>query len=193
MADALRVSQAPLIASHSNAYAKCPSPRNVPDDILALVAKNGGVIMVNFYSGFVVPDGAVKAREARKELKARYPDPKEYAKAAKAYFKENPLPRGTVSDVVDHIDYIVKTAGIDHVGLGADFDGVDRLPVGLEDVSSYPRVTEELLKRGYSDSDIHKIMSGNVIRAFREAGKVAERLQKTTQPEVDQPVKEAKE
>ena len=98
------------------------------------------------------------------------------------------MPRGTIKDVADHIDHIVKVAGIDHVGIGSDFDGITSVPVGLEDVSCYPRLTEELLNRGYSEADIHKILGGNVLRAFRKAGEVAAQLQKTTRPEVD-PVK----
>ncbi len=97
------------------------------------------------------------------------------------------MPRGTVGDVADHIDHIVKVAGIDHVGIGSDFDGITSWPVGLEDVSCYPRLTEELLRRGYSEADVHKVLGGNILRAFREAGRVADRLRKTTPPEVDQP------
>ncbi len=95
------------------------------------------------------------------------------------------LPRGTIKDVADHIDHIVKVAGIDHVGIGSDFDGITRWPEGLEDVSSYLRLTEELLRRGYSETDVHKILGGNVLRAFRQAGNVARRLQASTPPEVD--------
>jgi membrane dipeptidase len=94
---------------------------------------------------------------------------------------------GTVTDVADHVDHIVKVAGIDHAGIGSDFDGITAWPVGLEDVSCYPRLTEELLRRGYSEADVHKILGGNILRVFREAGRVAERLRKTTPPEVDQP------
>ncbi len=187
MADALRVSQAPVIASHSSAFALAPHPRNVPDDILKLVAKNGGVVMVNFYSGFIVPEYARKSAEARRELRAKYADPKEFHEAFERWYEENKFPRGTIGDVADHIDHIVQVAGIDHVGIGGDFDGVTSVPVGLEDVSCYPRLTEELLRRGYSETDVHKILGGNVLRAFREAGKVAKRLQATTAPEVDQP------
>ena len=183
----LRVSQAPIIASHSSAYALVPHPRNVPDAILARIPRNGGVVMVNFYSGFVVPAHAKALTEARKELKAKYPDPKEYRKAYDAWSKAAKLPRGTIGDVADHIDHIIKVAGIDHVGIGSDFDGIDAWPVGLDDVSCYPRLTEELLRRGYSEADVHKILGGNVLRAFREAGKVAERLQKAIKPEVDRP------
>jgi membrane dipeptidase len=190
MAAVLRVSQAPIIASHSSAFAIAPSPRNVPDPILKELPKNGGVVMVNFYSGFVVPEAARKAAEARAELKAKHPDPEEYRRALAAWSRSYTMPRGTIGDVADHIDHIVKTAGIDHVGIGSDFDGITAWPVGLEDVSCYPRLTEELVRRNYSEADIHKILGGNVLRAFREAGRVAERLQKTTRPEVDQPRRE---
>jgi membrane dipeptidase len=187
MAAALRVSQAPIIASHSGAFAVAPSPRNVPDPILKEMARNGGVVMVNFYSGFVVPEAARKAADARAELKAKHPDPEAFRRALAAWSRSYKMPRGTIGDVADHIDHIVKVAGIDHVGIGSDFDGINSWPVGLEDVSCYPRLTEELVRRGYSEADIHKILGGNVLRAFREAGRVAERLQRTTKPEVDQP------
>jgi membrane dipeptidase len=187
MADALRVSQAPLIASHSSAYAICPSPRNVPDEILKEVKKNGGVVMVNFYSGFVVPESGRKMRQLRAEMLAKYPDKTARGKAMDEWFKSegSKLARGSYRDVVDHIDHLVKVAGIDHVGIGSDFDGITMWPVGLDDVSSYPRITEELLRRGYSESDIHKILGANVLRAFRQAGEVAKRLRATTRPEVD--------
>ncbi len=188
MADALRVSQAPVIASHSSAYAICPSPRNVPDDILGAVKKNGGVIMVNFYSGFIVPESGKRMSALLKDLRAKYPDRAERAKAMEEWFRSegSKLSRGSVRDVADHIDHIVKVAGIDHVGIGSDFDGITMWPVGLDDVSDYPRLTEELLNRGYGESDVHKILGGNALRAFRAAGDVAKRLRATTSPEVDE-------
>jgi membrane dipeptidase len=188
MVDALRVSRAPVIASHSSAYALCPSPRNIPDDILDLVKRNGGVIMVNFYSGFIVTDAARQARSITEELRTRYPDFAARKKAMETWYRTEgtKLQRGTVQDVADHIDHIVQVAGIDHVGIGSDFDGITRWPEGLEDVSSYPRLTEVLLRRGYSEPDIHKILGSNVLRVFREAGNVARRLRQSTPPEVDE-------
>jgi membrane dipeptidase len=190
MADAIRVSKAPVIASHSSAFALCPHPRNVPDAILKELPKNGGVVMVNFYSAFVLPAAMEHAKSvtvAREELRKKYPDAAEYRKAFAEWRKDHPMPRGTVSTVVDHIDHIAKVAGIDHVGIGSDFDGITAWPEGLEDVSTYPRITEELLKRGYAEADIHKILGGNALRAFRRAGEVAKELRATTKPEVDQP------
>ena len=188
MADALRVSQAPLIASHSSAFAICPSPRNVPDEILKEVTKNGGVIMVNFYSGFVVPESGKIMRKVMDEMRTKYPDRAARTKAMEEWFKTDAakMSRGTYRDVADHIDHLVKVAGIDHVGIGSDFDGITMWPVGLDDVSSYPRLTDELLRRGYSETDIHKILGANVLRAFRQAGEVAKRLRATTPPEVDE-------
>jgi membrane dipeptidase len=188
MADALRVSQAPVVASHSSAYAICPSPRNVPDEILKEVKQNGGVVMVNFYSGFIVPEAGKTVRKVMEEMRARYPDRAQRTKAMQAWFQSEgkKLPRGTIRDVADHIDHIAKIAGIDCVGIGSDFDGITTWPAGLEDVSCYPRLTEELLARGYGETEVHKILGGNVLRAFRRAGEVAKRLQATTAPEVDE-------
>lgn len=189
MDDALRVSKAPVIFSHSSAFAIAPHPRNVPDDILEKLKDNDGVVMVNFYSGFVVPDFAKQAAAIRRELRARYPDRKEFSRALDAWYRQNTLPRGTISDVADHIDHLVQKAGIDHVGIGSDFDGITSWPEGLEDVSCYPKLTEELLRRNYADADIKKILGGNVLRVFHRAEDVARELRKTTSPEVDQPRK----
>jgi membrane dipeptidase len=178
MHDALRASRAPVIASHSSAYSIAAHPRNVPDEILREVAKNGGVVMVNFFSGFVVPAAALvmgKMFDVGRELRVKHPDTAQFELAMKEWLKANPFPAGTIHDVVDHIDHIVKVAGVDHVGLGSDYDGVTKLPVQLEDVSSYPLLTQELLNRGYTAEGIHKIMGRNVLRVMRQAEDVAEK------------------
>lgn len=180
MRDALRVSQAPVIYSHSSARSVADHPRNVPDDILPLVAKNGGVVMVNFYSGFVEPAAALRMREmfnVGREMRKKHPKTADYEKAMNEWRARHPIPAGTVRHVVDHIDHLVRVAGIDHVGIGSDFDGVPKLPAQLDDVASYPVITQELLTRGYTTAEVQQIMSGNVLRVMREAEQVAQQLQ----------------
>jgi membrane dipeptidase len=176
MKAALKISTAPVIFSHSSARGIADHPRNVPDDVLPLVKSNGGVVMVNFFSGFVVPEAVRVTKqmfETGRELRKKYPNDDEFREAMRQWQKDNPYPRGTVHDLADHIDRIVKLAGIDHVGLGSDYDGITRTPEQLDDVSTYPVITQVLLDRGYSPADIHKIMSGNVMRVLREAERVA--------------------
>ncbi|MFM9964525.1 MAG: dipeptidase [Planctomycetaceae bacterium] len=181
MRDALAVSKAPILFSHSSARGVANHPRNVPDDILKLTAKNGGVVMVNFYSGFIHPESAKRRAnmfEVSRELHRKFPVEKDYQAARKRWIADNPIESGDIHDVADHIEHIIKIAGIDHVGLGSDFDGIDKTPKQLEDVSTYPVITQVLLTRGYSAAQIHQLLSGNILRVMRQAESVARELAK---------------
>ena len=186
MVDVLRVSQAPVIASHSNCYSLADHPRNVPDGILRAVAESGGLVMVNFSSGFITPSGADAAREmfdVWRKLRARYSDAPELEQAWSEWRKENPVPRGTVADLVDHIEHIARVAGIDHVGIGSDFDGIEVVPEGLEDVSRFPAITHELYQRGYREEQIVKVLGASLLRAMARVERVASELGSGTLPD----------
>jgi membrane dipeptidase len=183
--DVVEVSKAPVIASHSSSRALASAPRNMTDDMLRALAKNGGVAMVNFYPVFL-SDEVAKASKAREEklkpdiaaLKAKDTNEgPEYQEGVRKLMAANPLPKVSWTVIVDHIDHMVKVAGIDHVGIGSDFDGIPSVPEGMEDVSKLPAIPAELKRRGYSDTDIRKIMGENFMRVFGEAERVAKELQ----------------
>ena len=186
MRDALDASEAPILFSHSSARALCDHPRNVPDDVLRRVASNGGVVMVSFVPGFTsqeVADNVSRRENEQERLKAEPHSSDETIEAGlKSWDADNPAPRATLSQVADHIDHMRELAGIDHIGIGSDFDGIKSVPIGLEDVSTYPALTAELLRREYGEEDILNILGRNVLRVMRDVEGVAGRLQEERPP-----------
>jgi membrane dipeptidase len=188
MSDALDISKAPIIASHSSARALSNVPRNIPDDLLKKIAAKGGVVQVNFYSVFVdtatvspqsaARDARLKAEQDAINLKYK-DDPERRAEESDKLEAANPLPPLPISKLMDHFDHIAKVAGIDHVGIGADFDGANDMPEGARDVSMLPNITYELLKRGYSEKDIRKILGENLLRVFAEVERVSRSMSKS--------------
>ena len=176
MSDALNVSEAPVIFSHSSARALADVPRNVPDSILRRLPANGGVVMVTFVPGFIsqelIADATARRRFGSDTASAAY----------RQWRAANPRPKAVLGQVADHIEHIRRVAGIDHVGIGGDFDGISELVVGLEDVSSYPRLFGELARRGWSDDDLRKLAGENVLRAWTAAEAAARRARQTRPP-----------
>ncbi len=188
MVQVLRNSEAPVIFSHSSARALAAHRRNVPDPILQMVPRNGGVVMVNFYCDFV---DSARIRWSQQRTTALAPvreaarasgDTAAVRRAGEQWDAANPSPRTTIATVANHIEHIRDVAGVDHVGYGSDFDGIDCAPEGLNDVSTFPRLTGELLRRGWSDADVKKVIGGNLLRVMRGAEATARRLQAQRPP-----------
>jgi membrane dipeptidase len=185
--DALAVSKAPVIASHSSCRALCNVPRNMSDDMIGALAKNGGVMDINFYSGFLSQAYADAYKKVEKQLDAQLAAARaRYASQGKRlpYLEEEKIEQSVLKDlpapsytaIADHIDHAVQVGGVDHVGLGSDFDGIDSAPTGMEDVSKLPDLVRELARRGYSEQDLKKILGGNLLRVMRQVERVGHEM-----------------